>query len=192
MKQLYTLGEDFFLKKHINDYSWLEMAKRLNAQYGNDRTVTAIKKHCRDVLKITSERNGFFRKGGIPKNKRNIGAEKWFNGYLWVKVNNVKGKKGEHRAYRQNWKQKHLIAWENVYGQIPKGKQIVFLDGDKTNIDVSNLYCVDIRIIRLMNRYRWFAKNKEITLTAIKWCELFYSLKEGDGSDDNTETENAD
>lgn len=179
MKRLYTQEEDAFLKKHINNYAYKELVSALNAESGNQRTVTAIKKHCRDVLKIISDRKGTFEQGGDTYNQKTIGDEKWENGYLWVKVDDIKEKHRGREAYRKNWKQKHLLVWESFYGNVPKGKQVAFLDGNKANYDITNLNCVDIRIMIVMNRNKWFTKNRENTLTGIKWCELFYAMAEG-------------
>lgn len=178
MKDLYTDKENEWLKEHINDCKWDELTERYNAEFGKSRTKTALKRHCWGVLHIISERKGYFPKGNVPHNINDIGAEMWENGYLWVKVNNIKGKHGSHHAYRQNWKQKHIVIWEEAHGKLPEGKQIVFLDGDRTNFDLDNLYCVDLRIMAVMNRNKWFTDNRENTLTAIKWCELHFALKD--------------
>ena len=177
MKDLYTDKEDEWLKEHINDCKWDELTERFDTEFGKARTKTALKKHCRDVLHIVSNRIGDFPKGNVPHNVKSVGTEKWENGYLWVKVNDVKGKHGSHEAFRLNWKPKHILIWEKTHGKVPKGKQIVFLDGNRTNFELDNLYCTDTGVIAVMNRYKWFTDNRDNTLTAIKWCELYFTLK---------------
>ncbi len=38
-----------------------------------------------------------------------------------------------------NWKEYHRYIWEQSYGPIPKGSNIVFKDGNSKNCDISNL-----------------------------------------------------
>lgn len=43
---------------------------------------------------------------------------------------------------KDNWEYEHHIAYEEAYGPIPEGAQVVFLDGDIDNVDPVNLYAV--------------------------------------------------
>lgn len=43
---------------------------------------------------------------------------------------------------RKNWKYVHVLVWEEAHGPVPHGHSIVFKDGDKTNIQLSNLECI--------------------------------------------------
>lgn len=43
---------------------------------------------------------------------------------------------------RKNWKYVHVLVWEEAHGPVPPGHSIVFKDGDKTNIQLSNLECI--------------------------------------------------
>ena len=177
-KNFYTAAQDEWLKAHINDVcKWTELVQRFNETFNQQRTLTGIKRHCWGVLHLTSNRNGCFQKGNISHNKRDIGSEHWENGYLWVKVDNKVSQNRDKRVVRSNWKQKHILIWEEAHGKLPEGKQVVFLDGDKTNFDLDNLYCVDLGVMAVMNRNKWFTDSRENTLTAIKWCELHFALK---------------
>lgn len=178
MKKFYSTEEDMLLREHINNYTYKELAEKLNKEFGRGRTARGVKSHCYNVLGLTSGINGRFSKGGASHNVKKIGTEKWINGYLWVKVDAIKEEIRSRSAYTNNWKPKHIMLWEEKHGAVPKGKQIIFLDGDKTNLEPDNLCCVDLRIMPFMNRNGWISGERDITLTAIKWCELFYLLKE--------------
>lgn len=72
-----------------------------------------------------------FKKGDVPLNTRPIGSERMdADGYTLVKVTD------------RNWKLKHRLIWEKTYGKIPKGYNIQFKDGNKQNMDISNLYMI--------------------------------------------------
>ena len=71
----------------------------------------------------------WFKKGQSPANTVPIGSERRTNGgYILVKV-----------AEPNVWKQKHRILWEQHHGRIPKGMNIVFIDGNTDNITIENL-----------------------------------------------------
>ena len=54
------------------------------------------------------------------------------------------------------------------------------LDMDVKNCEIGNLYPVNRKVNFMMAKNGWYQQDKELTLTAIKWCELFYAMK-GDG-----------
>ena len=68
--------------------------------------------------------------------------------------------------------------YEDHYGPVQNGKIVVFLDRNPENFDINNLYCVDRKILVRMNQNSWFTHDRDHTLTAIKWCELFYAMKD--------------
>ena len=73
-----------------------------------------------------------FKKGHRPLNYRPIGSERInVDGYVEVKV-----------ADPGKWRLKHRVIWEQHYGPIPNHQPIIFLDRDKTNLDISNLALV--------------------------------------------------
>ena len=59
------------------------------------------------------------------------------NGYTYVKVNDlyIPGK----RTFPLNWVLKQRYVYEQAHGPIPKGYIVIFLDGDITNFELSNL-----------------------------------------------------
>ena len=70
-----------------------------------------------------------FKKGQTPANHKPVGWErKTVEGYWEVKVQEP-----------DVFKAKHRILWEKHYGPIPKGINIVFVDGNKENICIENL-----------------------------------------------------
>lgn len=82
--------------------------------------------------KIEKLKKTSFKKGNIPHNTKYDGYERISkDGYVEVRV--APGK----------FVLKHRLIWEEHFGSIPKGKIIIFKDGDKTNLDISNLEMID-------------------------------------------------
>ena len=64
---------------------------------------------------------------------------------------------------------------------MPKGAQIVFLDGDTKNLSLDNIYCASGKVARELVKNKWRFKDPLLTLAAIKYCELHYLLKDAKG-----------
>lgn len=77
---------------------------------------------------------------------------------------------------------KKRILWEKAYGEVPENHCFIYLDGDKRNCELENLACVPLIWMRIMTKNGWIKGEKEITLSAIKWCELHYSLSQKVGN----------
>lgn len=178
---IYTYEEKAWLMEHINDGNHEEVTAMFNAMFGVNVKAHSIKDECTKVLKIKKAENiGQFREGGEVKSVTHpIGTEIKRNGYWVVKVDDKYHKgKYTHRNMRENWKLKQVHVYEQAYGKIPDGSFVVFLDSDRENFDLKNLYCTDRRILSVMNYNKWFTEDPELTLAAIKWCELHYAIKE--------------
>lgn len=82
---------------------------------------------------------------------------------------------------RTSRKEKPLAeaVWENHYGkEVPEDCVMVFLNNNKTDFSISNLYPMKKKYLPYMGRNHWYSDNPEFTLTAIKWCELMYATQE--------------
>ena len=73
---------------------------------------------------------------------------------------------------------KHRKVWEDNFGSIPKGYSIVFLDGDKTNYDISNLACLSKNEIARMNQNHLFTSNADLTKSGIGLTKLTNKIRE--------------
>lgn len=75
------------------------------------------------------------------------------------------------------WVPMHKYVWEQHNGKIPKGHRIIFLDGDGTNCDLSNLYCCPATTqIAVITNEKYASHDPSITLALIKYYELRHSL----------------
>ena len=164
----FTLEQDAWLVKNAPALSVEDTARAFNATFCTNRSAQVLKVRCNRNLRIfhANKKYGL----GCP-----IGSETTLNGYVWVKVSDTSHKKD---SFYKNWKQKHRIVWEERNGPVPDGCNIVFLDKNHSNCAIENLYAVNGKILREMSKKSWWSDNPEITLAALKWCELFYAIKE--------------
>lgn len=113
-----------------------------------------------------------FKKGNIPPNRRNVGEERTtVDGYIEIKV--------QDGCLNDNWQLKHRYIYEQHYGKIPEGYNIIFLDGNKQNLDINNLKAVSKNQDLIMNRKSLFTKDKDLTSTGTIIAEVIeksYSL----------------
>ena len=89
-----------------------------------------------------------FKKGGRPFNYQPIGSERiTTEGFIQVKLTDT--------GYPpKDWVMKSRIVWEESRGEkMPKGHILRFIDGDKLNIDPSNLLLVTRGEHCVMNRW---------------------------------------
>lgn len=98
-----------------------------------------------------------FKKGHQPHNHRTIGSERINkDGYVEIKI-----------AEPNKWQLKHRYVYEQAFGIIPKGKKLIFLDGNRLNISLSNLQIISNEQSLIMNQKRYFSTNKDLTQTGI-------------------------
>lgn len=173
----YTEEMDKWLIDNIDRYSRKELVKEFNEKFGQNRTEECLKVHCNRELNIyfrTNEERYTETRSKVQQMP--IGTEVIRNGYVWVKVSDDVHKADEKAGY-VNWKPKHLLVWENHHGKLPEGKMVIFLNQNKEDCSIENLYAVDKRINAVMVKNKWYTFSREHTMTAIKWCELHFVLK---------------
>lgn len=177
----YTQEQEDWLIENVDNYiNSIGLSACFNETFKTNRSAMAIRAKIKHLL----PHHKYSHSGGLEKGfgkcsfSLPVGTERWKDGYLYVKVaDNPLPKNFTVAQIRENWVVKHRLVWESAYGKIPDGKLIIFLDGDRSNFDLENLYCIDRKITTVMMRNKWFTNSKEHTLAAIKWCELFYARK---------------
>lgn len=102
-----------------------------------------------------------FAKGNVPPNHRPVGSERISkDGYIEVKV-----------AEPNKWRLKQRVVYEEAKGKIPEGCPIIFLDGNKRNLDIDNLRCVTRSELLYLN-CNGLNNSNEITETGILMARL--------------------
>ena len=69
------------------------------------------------------------------------------------------------------------FVWEQEHGKLPDRWVVIFLNNDPTDCRPENLYAIDPYISALMARNRWYSESPDVTLTALKLCELARAYK---------------
>lgn len=182
-KHRYTPEQDEWLRQHIEHCdSFRHLTEMFNEHFCVNVGKYSVADRCNKQLRIHRNANaGMFKKGEQRSKMYEIGDERVYNGYVWVKVNDIQHSgKISAEEFRENWIPKQRYVYEKHYGKIPKGHIVVFLDSNVMNFSPDNLYCIPRKINVVMNKNQWFTTNPVNTLTAIKWCELFYALKGSD------------
>lgn len=139
-RSMYSQEEQDFIKSYAWGHSYIEITAEINKCFGKEYKVSQVKSYMTSH-KIRTGRTTQFEKGCNCQNRGSrhvpIGSEHFMNRnskrrYIMVKV-----------AEPNVWKYKHIWEWEKHHGPVPKGKLIIFADGNTLNTDISNLVMVD-------------------------------------------------
>jgi len=105
---------------------------------------------------------GWFKKGNRPQQWRPVGSERvTVDGYVEVKISDISTPCA--RLRQKNWKMKHNVIWEKAHGPIPKGHIIIFLDGNKKNIVLKNLFMLSRQEHMVMCHLNLYTNDRETT-----------------------------
>lgn len=108
-----------------------------------------------------------FCKGQTPVNHKPVGTESVRRNYkrnqmfVYVKV-----------AEPNIWRMKHILEWEKHNGPVPKGKAIIFADGNPQNTDIDNLVMVSRSQLAVMNRWGIHGYDKQTAEVAANVASL--------------------
>lgn len=179
----FTEQEKEWLASQPATRTYKEILKGFNSTFNTDLKVDSIKDLLSKRMGIKRDKSNMsktqFKNGAKPKYK--VGDEIIKQGYVWVKIADeyFEGYKTGYADYRKNWKRKSDLIWEEHYGTIPNGMFLIFLDGDTMNCKIDNLYLMNRSIHATMNKFGWYSRNPELTLTAIKAVELMREVRNG-------------
>lgn len=116
-------------------------------------------------------KNTMFKKGTLPFNHMEIGEyTHTTDGYLVKKIQ-------ENGAQKERFEFVHRAVWKEHYGEIPKGKMIGFLDGNKDNCNIENLILLDREENLELNRNRMRFKNAECTKVAVSVAKIRIAMR---------------
>lgn len=196
----YTAEQEEFLKANAPRMSRKALTECFNSVFHCNKSALAIKSWC-NRRGFNSPDDGRFKAGcvtwqkGIKGNEfkkhytdesfkkilhchetnktKRIGDEIVIKGVPWVVVSLDYSK-----PYHERRKPKRRVVWERAHGEVPKDHCIINLDKNPMNCDIENLYCLPIKYRSLLGKNNWWFEDRELTLSAIRWCELFYAIKE--------------
>ena len=104
-----------------------------------------------------------FRAGGRPPTWKPVGSERIsVDGYIEIKV-----------AEPNKWRIKARYLWEQATGEkLSRNDSIVYLDGNKQNLELSNLAKISRSDLARMNQNHLFYENQELTKIGITIAKL--------------------
>lgn len=164
-----------FIAEHNWGKSAVEMTELVNATFGTSYTCQQIKSY-RSRSHLDSGLTGYFEKGHTPYNKGKhhsfpgMVATQFKKGGIPPNHRPVGSERVTRDGYRERktaepnvWRLVHVLNWEAVNGQVPKGHALIFKNGDRTNADVSNLLLVTRAELARMNQKGLISANPEQT-----------------------------
>jgi hypothetical protein len=113
-----------------------------------------------------------FKPGNVPANHMEVGKyTHTTDGYLLRKVKDT-------GTQRERFEFVHRAEWEKHNGPIPEGKKVSFLDGDKDNCSIENLFLIDNEENLEMNRSKLRFENPNLTETGLQIAKLAIAVRQ--------------
>lgn len=188
-----------FLKNNVKGISNEDLARLMNKKFGLSLSKRQVMNY-KGAFGLSSGLTGHFEKGMKPWNKgmkglNTSGGKGWFKKGdkrhnqlpIGTEVIVDEGYKETKIAEPNVWKRNHIMLWEKENGDIPQDYVVIFLDKDKTNITIENLAMLHRRELAMMNRYKLFSEDAEITLSGIALVRLKDKLNEAEHMDNDRE-----
>lgn len=117
---------------------------------------------------LTQANKTSFKTGNKPMNHRAVGSERInVDGYVEIKIKEP-----------NKWIHKHKLIWEKYNGSVPSGHAVIFGDGNKSNLDISNLILVSRKQLLTMNKNKLIKENSQLTKTGVVIADLIIKIGE--------------
>ncbi len=183
----YTEAEKKFLYEFVPGHSYKEIKDAFDAKFSEPISTGQIKSFIGNN-KLNTGRTGRFEKGNVPHNKGThpptvgrMGETQFKNGHLPHNTKPIGYERITRDGYievkikmrpsgpncNDNFILKQRLVWEQIYGSIPDGHKITFLDGDKTNCNIENLILVSNEELLEANRKRLLSIHPSLNGTGI-------------------------
>ena len=172
---IYTEAEIEWLRENQDTMTREKLTEAFNKRFGVSVGRYSISDICTRRLGLHRTSNdGCY--GARAKEQLPIGTIRKSQTGTYIKV--MECLNARFSGYKEPyWIPLQKKIYQDVYGEIAPGQMVCFLDGNAENFDINNLYPIDRKISAVMSSNQWWTKDREHTLTAIKWCELQYALK---------------
>ena len=120
-------------------------------------------------------KHSMFHKGNIPHNHKPVGSERInVDGYTEIKV-----------AEPSKWRLKQRVIYEQYYGvELTKDDAIVFLDGNKQNFDIDNLFRLSRAALVRYNQDGFYSNNSEQSRAAAQVATLKTKIRKAKNGTD--------
>lgn len=183
-----------WLKNNTIGRTYKDIADDFNQLFNTDISAKAIMQKCHNLGLFNGLTGGQFSKGHIPANKgkkmseftyrkvkktmfrsghtpeniRPVGSERISaDGYIYIKT-----------AEPNKWMLKHIFVWQQHFGQLSKNEVLIFLDGNRHNCAVTNLFKINRSILARLNQNHLMTDNPELNKSALKIAEVLAKIGE--------------
>ena len=179
----WTEEELQFIRDNAKGISFKELSELHNERFPVKRTEFACQRMA-TRLGVVNGRDEKIKPNVPAKYRKGIGSVITdSNGDIWVKVRDEfvgsKDKRRNGNDYLKNYKRLSHINWEKENPPLKDGEKLMFLDGDHSNCDVSNLVLVTDSIIADMMRNKFHGiEDPQLKQCAIDVSKLNVELYE--------------
>ena len=161
----YPEGMENYIRRIAAGKTAVELAEAVSRQFGIEFSVSQCKAYKKNHGIVTGV-DCRFQKGHVPANHMEVGEyTHTTDGYLMQKVK-------EDGTQRKRFELMHRKVWEEHYGEIPEGKKVSFLDGNKDNCDIANLVLIDNRENLELNRSHLRFAEAELTQVGVSIAKV--------------------
>lgn len=133
-----------WVREH-DDGTRQQLADAFEQEFGVRLTVQQVSEARRQLgTRVTRDWSGDPRSKALP-----LGTERdTGKGYVLVKVREHPDKPGT----KDNWRPRHVLAYEKAYGPVPDGCQVMHADRDYRNDDPANLVAAPKSLVGIVNQ----------------------------------------
>lgn len=166
-KHLYSEEEIQFLRDNANGIPVKELTKKFNEHFNlniSSECIRAIKTKYKIYSNYFPSR---FKKGHSSIKRKPIGSELvGSDGFVLIKT-----------AQPDVWERKHRVIYQQHFGKINNEDTVIFLDGNRRNFDIDNLFLLTKQESSVFTCMRSNTKDKEINKTYALLSKTICAIK---------------
>lgn len=168
--------ERWLRENYFSSQSYAALVEKFNDTFGTKRSADMLKDKCTKRLRLKGMPNPT-QYGRKQKEQLPLGTirRSQTGTYIKVRIASNADMSGYQEPY---WTPLQKKIYQDAHGDIQPNQMVCFLNRDPEDFSVENLYPIDRKIAVIMSKNKWWSDDPELTLAAIKWCELFYTIKE--------------
>ena len=173
----YTEEERDWLRENVPELAVNEVARRFNERFGTNISPGALKRY--GALYLNVKRTNEV----TLKHRREMNREfftRFHVGDISVHIRGGRPTKvimvgrdmavdGKNNA---RWMPYARYLWEQEHGPLPNGYRLIPLNNDGADCRLENWCAIPSDVMALMARNQWYSTNPDVTMAAIKLCEL--------------------
>lgn len=176
-KRYFTKEQENWLIENFSQFDcYRDMADSFNYAFSENRSPEAIREKCNKRLHLKGKPS-VTQYGSKSKEQLPLGTIRKSQTGTYIKVKEVPEKSSISGYTKPYWIPLQEKVYSDEFGPVPDGNMICFLDNDRNNFNIENLYMINRKISAIMSSNRWWSSDPELTKTAIIWCKLHYAIK---------------